>query len=231
MSGKNRPPLDLHRKTEELLADILEAVRGGGGGGGSGGAGALQAAGALSIAGRLGISAAGLATGAGVLAAGATAGAAAVFAGSRLIDGAENAVRGGSFSAGVQRSLFDVATSTAEKFGLGEVLGFGEASRALQGAQSDLDSITNPIARAAGADAISPQLRSFLADTYLEQNKRVEQDRSRNAAAITDRIGDAAQGGTTAAYVIQQFDQVGKAAERLVRSLGLLSASAPSSAG
>lgn len=231
MSGTGRPPLDLHRKTEELLADILAAIRGGEGGGGSGGSGALQAAGALSVASRLGVSARALATGAGVATAAAGVIGAGIFAAGRTIDGLENVSRGGSFSSGVQRSLFDVATRASDTFGLSEILGIGEANRALQGAQNDLNSITNPIARAAGSDAINPQLRAFLADTYLEQNKRVEQDRSRNAAAITDRIGNAAQDGTAAALLIRQFDGVGQAAERLARTLGLLSANAPSSAG
>lgn len=205
MSGKNRPPLDIHATTEELLREIRDELKGGGRGG-VGGFGFSGTLGKItSVIGS--VANAGVAQGA-------------------AIDGLVNVSRGGSFGGGVQRSLLEAADAALPS-GLSEILGFGQASRTLSGAEGDLNSITNTLARFAGPDAISPQLREFYAENLLEQNKRVQEDSARNAAVIADKSGQAVKAGTVAADLVE-FGKAIKEATIAIR--GLLGAG-PSTAG
>lgn len=165
-----------------------------------GGVGRLGSGSILSTAGRL---AGGLALGAGV---GAAAGAVglAVSAGTA---GLVNQSRGGSFSEGAQRSLLQAA-DRAIPLGLSDALGIGQASRTLAGAEGDLNSITNSIARHAGAGAVDPGIRQFLAAQNVEQNRRIQEDRDLNAAAINRNIGGAADPDSFAADFIGAMQSV-----------------------
>lgn len=102
---------------------------------------------------------------------------------------------GGTFTGGLQ----SFATQQLAEFNplgipIGELTGAGPTNRIQQGAKQDLNALTNRVARYAGADAVTPKVREFLADKMVEQNKNMEQDRQRNRAAIGERAEDAAEG-------------------------------------
>lgn len=128
--------------------------------------------------------------------------------------GIVNSSRGGTFSGGVQRSLLSAANS-ALPLGLNEALGFGRATRTLEGAEGDLNSITNPIARVAGANAISPTTRAFLADVQIEQNRNLQADRDANAALVSDKTAQAVDPGSAAQGLVRAIQTVTRALETL----------------
>jgi len=214
-------------KIEELLADILKEQKSQGGAGGAQGAAAARRGAMASGKGGTGLlgAAGGLAKKIPGLAAAATVAGGAAALGSAVGGGLVNSSRGGTFAGGATRSLLEAADK-ALPFGLGELAGISQTVRVGKGAESDLNRITNDVAKFAGAGAIDPGIRKAAADRALAQNKRVEADRAANSALITDKVasGDASEAGSTIAEFLAGL----KAATAVLSSL---TASSPKTAG
>ena len=153
--------------------------------------------------------AAGLAASAGLGLAGGVAG----LAGQGLVA----ASQGGTFSGGAARSALGAAAKIPI---LGELSGAAPAARIAAGAQTDLNQITNQVARFAGAGAVTPRIRGFLARTLSEQNKNIEQDRQANTAAVNAELGTVTKGQGVIPELIASLGQLSDTIGRLNGSSG-----------
>jgi len=162
-------------KTNAILEEILSAIESSGGAGGPKQSAAERRAAMARGAGQdglLGGGLGGLGRAAGALATGAI--------GQTVGAGLVNQERGGSFSAGFERSAISLLAKVPI---FGELRGAAGLNRQAQGAESDLNAITNQIAKVAGPDAISGRVRNLLANRATVQNANLEQDRQRNSVA------------------------------------------------
>jgi len=132
---------------------------------------------------------------AGALAGGAmlAGGAAAVGAiGAGIAGGLANMSRtGGTFAGGAASTAVSAAAAIPV---IGELLGATQTRDAQRMAVSDMNQITNQVARFGGPNAISDDVRTFLADRAQVQAQNVVEDQRRNLAQITNRTDEFAKG-------------------------------------
>ena len=107
--------------------------------------------------------------------------------------GLVEASQGGTIGGGAARSALS-GVAGIKTLGIGELTGAAPAQRIVAGTQNNLNAITNQVARFAGAGAITPKVRAFLAQTQAEQNKNIEADRQRNTAATSAQLGRITEG-------------------------------------
>lgn len=196
----------------EKLAASIDKLGGrldGIGRGGSGGAAAPARGGSLIESARSGARDlfAGRAFGGGLpglAAAGAASGlaAAAAIAAPILGGGFTQAGRGGSFTAGATGAATSLLANVPI---IGELTGASAVERVTQGATSDLNAITNDVARFAPS-AVTGRVRSFLARQAIGQNVNVEADRQANQTLVNElQYGRGVSGVLEQAKTINQM--------------------------
>ena len=131
--------------------------------------------------------------------------------------GAVEASQGGTFGGGAARAALAGAAKIPI---LGELTGAAPAARIAQGVQGDLNAVTNQVARFAGAGAVTPRARQFLARTLTEQNKNVEADRQANKAATSAELSNITSGQGAVPELISSLGQLTDTIGRLLGSAG-----------
>lgn len=132
----------------------------------------------------------GRAFGGGLAGAGASFGLAAGVGAAGLVgQGLVAASQGGTFGGGVARAGLGALASVPI---LGELSGAAPADRIASGTESDLNALTNNVARFAGP--LNPKVRETLAANFAQQNKNIEADRQANTAATNGQLGNITQG-------------------------------------
>jgi len=201
-----------------VLESILKAIRAQGGGTGAApGSGGKSAAAADQE--KKKASTASALLGAGRATAAAAGALFAAQAGKAISAGFVNQSRGGSFSAGLDRGLLSLGASLPG----GELGGAAGLDRALKGAEGDLNSQTNAIAKVAGVGAISPKVRELLAQRSVIQNLNLENDRKANSVAVNAAQQDVLGGslaGTASAAIDSAATKIADAVEAKLRSAG-----------
>lgn len=150
---------------------------------------------------------AGRALGGGLPGLAAGLGASAIAAGAALAapiigGGLTQASRGGSFTAGATGAATSLLAGVPI---LGELSGASAVERVTQGAASDLNAITNDVARFAPS-AVTGRVRSFLARQAIGQNVNLEADRQANQTLVNElQYGRGVSGVLEQAKTINQM--------------------------
>lgn len=137
----------------------------------------------------------------------------------------------GAFAVGAQRT--GTAEGGAQELGrsaisavasiplIGELTGAAQTERIASGTERDLNSATNQVARFAGAEAITPQVRTFLAQKLAKQNENLEDDRRANRTATNQQLGSIAENrGGIANELLGQLGKLAEALSSLTDSIG-----------